>query len=271
MPKPTTEIDYEAAARAYMRGLPLEHFMEAVPQATQRKITLESLDLLAARRPDVHVFNELLVQYPRPGRRKLGQVVPDNMVVLADQPIRPEGSFDVARQPVRPFWVLEYVSKSNPRKDYEDSFDKYEQDLKVPYYLVFYPDNQEVTLYRHTGKKYTAVKPNKHERYAIPQLDLEVGLLAGWLRYWHQGQLLPLPADLQRALDEARHRADEEMRRADEEKRRADEEKHRADEEKHRADELQRRLEAAERELGQYRAQGKPPPRRRNNASNHSQ
>jgi Uma2 family endonuclease len=262
MPKPRTEIDYEAAARAYLRGLPPEHFMEAVPQATQRKITLESLDLLAARRPDVYVFNELLVQYPRPGRRKLGQVVPDNMVVLADQPIRAEGSFNVPRQPAGPFWVLEYVSQGNPRKDYEDSFDKYEQELKVPYYLVVNPDNQDVTLYRHTGKKYAAVKPDKHGRYAIPPLDLEVGLLGGWLRYWHQGQLLPLPADLQRALDEARHRADEERRRADEEK-------GRAEEEKRRADELQRRLEAAERELGQYRAQGKPPSARRNNASNH--
>jgi Uma2 family endonuclease len=263
MPKPRTEIDYEAAAQAYLRSLPLQHFMEAIPQATQREITLESLALLRGRRPDVHVFNELLVQYPRPGRRKLGQVVPDNMVVLSDQPLRAEGSFNVPEQPAGPFWVLEYVSKGNPRKDYEDSFDKYEQELQVPYFLIFYPDNQEVTLYRHTGKKYVTVKPNQHERYAIGPLDLEVGLLHGWLRYWYHGELLPLPAELQRELDEAR-------RRADEEKHRADDEKRRADEEKHRADELQRRLEAAERELANYRAQGKPPSARRNNGSNRS-
>jgi Uma2 family endonuclease len=256
MPKALTEIDYEAAARAYLRSLPLEHFMEAIPQARQREITLESLALLRARRPDVHVFNELLVQYPRPGRRKLGQVVPDNMVVLCDQPIRAVSSFNVPRQPARPFWVLEYVSKSNPRKDYEDSFDKYEQELQVPYYLVFYPDNQDVTLYRHTGKKYVAVKPTRQERYPIPRLDLEVGLLYGWLRYWYQGELLPLPGDLQQELDKARRRADDEKRRADDEKRRADE--------------LQRRLEAAERELGQYRGQTRPAPARRNNGSNRS-
>jgi Uma2 family endonuclease len=129
MPKPRTDIDYEAAARAYLRSLPLEHFMETVPQARQREITLESLALVKARRPDLHVFNELLVQYPRPGRRKLGQVVPDNMVVLGEQPIQAKSSFNVPRQPAGPFWVLEYVSKSNPRKDYEDSFDKYEQEL----------------------------------------------------------------------------------------------------------------------------------------------
>ena len=274
MPKTKPEIDYEAAARDYMRLLPLEHFMEGIPQATQREITLESLALVKARRRDVRVFNELMVQYPRPGRRKHGQVVPDNMIVLSDRPIRAVSSYTVHQQPARPFWVLEYVSKGNPRKDYEDNFDKYEQELQVPYYLLFYPDNQDLTLYHHTGKKYATVKPNKHGRYAIAELDLEVGLLDGWLRYWYQGELLPLPADLQRDLDQARRRADEEQRRADEEQRRADEEqrradeeKRRADEEKRRADELQRRLEAAERELEQYRAQGKPATPRRNNGS----
>jgi Uma2 family endonuclease len=251
MPKARTDIDYEAAAQAYLRSLPLTHFMEAIPQATQRKITLESLDLLAARRPNVRVFNELLVQYPRPGKRKLGQVVPDNMVVLSDQPVQAEGSFNVPRQPAGPFWVLEYVSKGNPRKDYDDSFDKYEQELTVPYYLVFYPDNQDLTLYRHSGKKYVSVRPNQHDRYAIPQLELEVALLDGWVRYWYQGELLPLPADLQRDLDDARRRADEEKRRADEEKRRADEEKRRADEEKQRADGERRRADEEEERANQ--------------------
>ena len=47
-----------------------------------------------------------------------------------------------------------------------------------------------------------------------------VGVLGGWVRFWHLGKLLPLPADLQRELDAARQRIDE----------------------------LQQRLEAAERE-----------------------
>jgi hypothetical protein len=147
-------------------------------------------------------------------------------------------------EPVGPFWVLEYVSKHSKRKDYEDNFDKYERDLKVPYYLVFYPENQELTLYRHAGKKYDSVKPNQQGRYAIPELDIEVRLLDGWVRFWHRGELLPLPAELQRKLDEAQHRADEERQRADE---------------------LQRRLQEAERELTQLRTEGEPPPARPNN------
>src|SRR5438128_4285207 len=100
-PKPRIllRIEYEEAARAYLRSLPPEHFMEATAQATQREITLESLALVKARQPDVHVFNELLVQYERRGERRPGQVVPDNMVVVCKEPIDANGSYDVPLQP----------------------------------------------------------------------------------------------------------------------------------------------------------------------------
>lgn len=200
---------YAKAADDYLRSLPLEHFMESTPQATQRKITLESFDLVHARRPDVQMFNELLVQFPVRGRRRPAQVVPDNMVVICKDPIDAVGSYDVPLQPVRPFGVFEYVSPSNKRKDYEDSFEKYEK-LKVPYYLVFYPDSQDLTLFHHQGEKYVSKKPNRRGRLAISELDMEVALLDGWVRYWYQGELLPLPADLQRDLDEARRQLDAE-------------------------------------------------------------
>src|SRR5204862_104462 len=83
----------------------------------------------------------------------------------------------------RPFWVMEYVSKRNKRKDYEDNFKKYEQELKVRYYLMFNPEAQEMTLFRHNGKKYVSVKPNRHGRCAVPELDMEVALLDGWVRF----------------------------------------------------------------------------------------
>lgn len=215
-PRPLVEIEYYQWAQEYLRSLPPEHFMEATAQGTQRKITLESLDLVHARRPDIQVFNELLVQYPRKGQRRPGQVVPDNMVVVHAEPIRADGSFDLPLQPVGPFWVLEYVSKHNKRKDYEENFDLYEKELKVPYFLLFYPDTQDLTLYRHTGKKYQAVTPNEHGRYAIPELEIEVALLDEWVRFWFHGELLPLPAEMQRDLDEARRQLAAERKRADE-------------------------------------------------------
>jgi Uma2 family endonuclease len=151
LPRAIVEVTYAEAARKYLASLPRSHFMESTSQATQRKITLESLDLVHARRPEVQVFNELLVQYPRRGRKKPGQIVPDNLVVLWNEPIKAEGSYDVPVQPVAPFWVMEYVSKHSKRKDYEKSFLKYERELKTRYYLVFYPENQELTLYQLKG------------------------------------------------------------------------------------------------------------------------
>jgi Uma2 family endonuclease len=238
MPRPKphvlTAADYAEAAQDYLRRLTQEHFMEATSQATQREITVESLALVKAQRPDVHYFNELLVQYSRPGRSRLGQVVPDNMVVLSDQPIDANGSYDLPQQPTPPFWVLEYVSKHNRRKDYEENFEKYEKALKVPYYLLFYPETRDLTLYRHTNRKYVAVSPNEQERLPIPELELEVGLRDGWVRFWFRGKLLPLPADLQRDLDEARRQSKQLQQMLDQER---------------------QAREAAEHELEQLRAQ----------------
>ncbi|HTU17609.1 MAG TPA: Uma2 family endonuclease [Gemmataceae bacterium] len=216
-PRTLLRIEYENAAEAYLNSLPLEHFMEAAAQGQQRKITLESLDLVHARRADVQIFNELLVQYPRRGPRKIGQVVPDNMVVVWPEPIRVSVSYDIPLQPVGPLWMLEYVSKYNKRKDYEDNMQKYERELKVPYYLLFYPDAGELTLYRLRGRTYRSVPPNEQGRHAIEDLDVEVALLDEWVRFWYKGELLPLPADLQRDLDETRRQLRSMTRRAKEE------------------------------------------------------
>src|SRR5205085_8637239 len=145
---------------------------------------VESLALVRGRRPDFQVFNELLVQYRYGRRQQLRQVVPDNMAVVHPEPIQAVGHYSLALQPVGPFWVLEYVSKHTERKDYDDNFIKYERELKVPYYLLFYPDEQELSLFRLTGKKYRTVIANESGRYAIPELELEMGLLNGWVRYW---------------------------------------------------------------------------------------
>jgi len=197
-PRPLVRLEYAKAAEAYLHSLPIEHFMETTGQASQRAITIESLALVHARRSDIQVFNELLVQYPYGRGQKIHQVVPDNMVVVCDHPIQADTSYDLPLQPVGPFWVLEYVSKHSERKDYEDSFRKYERELKVPYHLVFYPDNQDLTLFHLEGRKYSSVTANAAGRHPIRELQLELTLLNGWVRYWYQGELLPLPAELQR-------------------------------------------------------------------------
>src|SRR5262249_22268973 len=218
IPAKIRDITYHSDAQAYLRSLPLEHHMEAFAQGTQREITLESLALVKAYRPDFHVFNEMLVQYPDPkADRKIGKVVPDNMVVIHDGPLDVNGYYAVELQPAKPFWVLEYVSKSNERKDYEDNMSKYETMLKVPYYLLFYPDNQDLSLfkYRKHKKSYSSVIANGNERFPVQELDIEVAILDGWVRFWFRGELLPLPADLQRELIAAREQLQAALRRAE--------------------------------------------------------
>jgi Uma2 family endonuclease len=214
------KLHYEWAEQRYLKSLPLEHFMESTPQATQRKITLESFDLIHVLRKDVQCFNELLVQYPIPGRdpEKPGQVVPDNMVVIHPKPIVAEGSYMTPLQPVVPFLVLEYVSKSSRRKDEEVNYDKYEKELRIPYYLLFYPDADELTLFRLGEKGYTAVRPNGFGRYSIPELELEVALLDKWMRYWFRGALLPLPGDLLLERDAALKELDDSRQQLDAER-----------------------------------------------------
>jgi Uma2 family endonuclease len=207
-PKPPVDpklLEYlDAEADAYLESLPLSHFMEATTQATQRKITLESFDLIHAVRRDVQCFNELLIQYPRGKRKKLGKVVPDNFVLVYKEPIEAIKSFNTQVQPVGPLLVLEYVSKQNKRKDYEDNFEQYEKELKIPYYLLFYPDNEEMTLFKLGAKGYTAVPPNEAARVAVPELELEAALLGNWVRFWFRGELLPLPGELLRQLTATR-------------------------------------------------------------------
>src|SRR2546421_78457 len=128
--QPWTVADYERAANRYARQLPLEHFMEGLPQSGQREITLESLSLLRARCPDVQVYNEMLVQYFFEGR--LRQVVPDNMVRRSTQPPVSPTCYIVEKEQVLPLLVLEYVSPNSKRKDYQESFRKDEQELRIP-------------------------------------------------------------------------------------------------------------------------------------------
>ncbi|HKI38768.1 MAG TPA: Uma2 family endonuclease [Gemmataceae bacterium] len=251
--RPLTEEDYHRAAAEYLASLPLEHFMEATPQSTQRRVTLGSFDHLRVFRPDVHLFNELLVQYPLGDG--LGQVVPDNMALISEQPIRDTGSFNLPFESVQPLLVMEYVSLYSQRKDYKDSLRKYEEQLKVPYCLMFYPEKQDLRVYRHARGRYQKMKPNAAGRYPIPELDLEAGLLHGWVRFWYKGRLLELSSELQLQLDAEKQRADQEKQRADQEKQRADQEKQRAD--------------AAEAELERLRAllgqQGGKKPRAKGN------
>jgi Uma2 family endonuclease len=242
------EIYYNEAAREYCESLPLEHFMESTPSAAQREITLESFAVIRAKRPDIHCFNELLVQYPVEDIKDVARVVPDNMVVIHDGPIRAIRSFNIPFEQAKPFFILEYVSEDNRRKDYVDNMRRYEQDLVIPYYLLFEPEKKQVVVFKlpSTRRKYVSVRPNEHDRLAIPELDLEVGMLNDWVRFWFRGKLVGLPDEREKALEDQSRQLRAARRQA-----RAAEEQARAAEEQTQIERVAR--EAAEAELARVR------------------
>ena len=198
-----TQLIYDWAADRYLQSLPLEHFMESSEQSMQREITLESLALVRVTRPDVQVFSEMLIQYPVPGEDpdEPARAVPDTMVIVWPTPLAPLKAFHTPLHKARPTLVMEYVSQSNRRKDYEENYKKYERDLKVPYYLVFDPEKQDLTVFHLTRRKYVAIEVNDAGRLAIPDLELEVAILDRWVRFWHRGKLLALPGELLNQLN----------------------------------------------------------------------
>lgn len=185
-----TAAQYEQAAARYCESLPPEHFMEATTQSVQREVTVDSYRTIQTHRADVHIFSELLIQYFFEGN--LRQVVPDNMLVLGAVDEKKRGSWALELEPGAVFITMEYVSPSNRRKDYVDSYEKYERELKVPYYLLVDPDRDEVRLHRHDGDGYDRVPFNLAQRLPVPELDLELGWKDGWVRYWFRGELVTL-------------------------------------------------------------------------------
>ena len=189
-----TKADYDREAAEYLASLPMEHFMESTWQSIQRAIVNDAFDIICKEAAAIHYFAELLVQYWVAGA--LHKVVPDGMVVLGDLLDEMRTSYNVALEQIGLFMALEYVSASNERKDYDENFEKYEQELKVPYYVLFHPEKQDLQIYQHNGVEYERVAANQEGRYPVARLELEIGVLDGWMRFWHRGELLELPHDL---------------------------------------------------------------------------
>ena len=200
--------EYDQFADEFLAQLPLEHFAQTTEEAYQQFVTNSSLGLIRAVWPDFQVFSELLIQYPkagqepRPGRKRRTpqRVVPDNMVVIWPEPLTGLKAFHTPLQPVLPTMVMEYVSTGNKRKDYDDNFRRYRDDLRVPYYLLFEPGDESLKVFHFEDGRYEPVAPDEHGRRAIPDLEMEVGLIDGWVRYWHRGTLLALPGELMNQL-----------------------------------------------------------------------
>jgi len=68
IPRTFLRLRYEEAAREYAHNQTVWDVMESTTQAQQRAITGQSFSLISVKRPDIHCFSDLLVQYPLRGK-----------------------------------------------------------------------------------------------------------------------------------------------------------------------------------------------------------
>lgn len=254
VPGKWTKADYDRAAEEYTARLTLENIMEATVQSRQREITLASFALIKQQRNNFSYFSELLVQYFFEGN--LRQVCPDNFVVLANLSEEKRGSYIADEEPPI-FWTLEYVSGNRRRKDWVENRQRYQDEMKVPYYLIADPERDEFVLLKLNGT-YTEAPTNDAGRFLIPELELEVGVIDGWVRYWYQGELLQLPGELLSQLEETRRRARQqqrELRKKDRQLRQRDDQLRQSQDQLRQRDDQTRQLLALLRPVVEVKAQ----------------
>jgi hypothetical protein len=181
---------YDYAASAYWYVQRHCHDEIGVRRAEQRDITRWSFEVVRGARPDVQPVTNLLIQFPPEEKGVPERVCPDNAVFVHDEPLalRRE-SYDIPFRPVGPFLVCEYHEKK-PRHDERDLYAQ----LQVPYFL--YLEGDALALFAFLNDGYAAVAKSAHGRFAIPELELEVALHDGWVRYWFRGELVPLPGEV---------------------------------------------------------------------------
>ena len=135
----------------------------------------------------------------------------------------------------------------------------YERIIRIPYYGIFLVNSGEFEMYESLAGRYQRMHPNDRGHYAIPPLQVEIGVWQGayqnqtqpWLRWWDREGNLLLTG--QERAEQEHQRAEQERQRAEQERQRAEQERQRAEQECQRADEAEARaarLAERLRELG---------------------
>jgi Uma2 family endonuclease len=183
-----------------------------------------------------------------------GAEAPDWFYVPNVPPMPPgtfRRSYVMWQEIISPLIALEFVSGDGAaEKDatpFKGKFWVYEQAVKIPFYGIYDVSKPSLEFYELISGRYRQMVPNAEGRYAIPMMNVEIGLWHGtyqtveldWVRWWDAaGRLLPT----------GHERAEQEALRAEQESLRADEALRRAEVAQAEAD----RLAAKLRELGVY-------------------
>ncbi len=113
-------------------------------------------------------------------------------------------SYVMWQELITPFLLIEFVSGDGSEErdttPWTGKFWVYERAIRADYYAIYEVDPGRVELYRMVNRKYERVSPNRHGRFPIDLLGVELGIWQGryqnqelpWLRLWDaHGLLLP--------------------------------------------------------------------------------
>ncbi len=228
-----------------------------IPQAALLSETLRPV--LDRLHPDGHYLlgadNALYWRHTVAPKR--GRIVPDWFYVPGVPPLLdgiPRRSYVLWQERVPPRVVFEFVSRNGKeerdRTPLKGKYWSYEKVLHVPYYGIFDPFKETVTLLQFLGGHYEPMAAGADGLVLIEPLGVKAGVWHGtyagmetcWLRFFTlDGAMLP---SLEDTAEYERQQATVERRRAEAERRRADGADARAEAERQRAERLAEKLRA---------------------------
>ena len=166
-------------------------------------------------RNDFYISGNLTVYYSAKQTKKRDFRGPDVFVVLGTQK-RDRRSWTIWEEEGKyPNVVIELLSNSTAAVDRGKKKDLYQTIWRLPEYYWFHPETLEFAGFRLVSGQYEAIAPNESGRLKSTQLNLELGIYDGKLRWFSAtGELIPLPEEVERQAREQAEQRETQERQA---------------------------------------------------------
>jgi Uma2 family endonuclease len=193
--------------------------LESELHLDQIVLLLSCLKWLWKDRTDFYAAGNLTIYYSPEYQKSRDFRGPDFFVVL-DTERKTRKSWVVwAEDGKYPNLIVEILSKSTAKIDRELKKQLYQDTFRTPDYFWFDPETQELAGFHLVDGKYQPLNPNPQGHLWSEQLQLNVGIHNGFLRFFTpSGELIPVPIEI---VEQESHRAEQESQRAEQESLRA--------------------------------------------------
>ncbi len=173
-------------------------------------------------RPDFYISGNLTVYYNAQQLKKRDFRGPDIFVVLGAEK-KDRRSWAVWEEGGKyPNVVIELLSSATAAVDKGAKKDLYQNVWRVPNYFWFHPQTMEFAGFHLVNGRYEALESTDTGWLWSDQLQLFLGIHQAQLRWFNaEGQLIPLPEEVERQAKEQERQAKEQAQQATEQERQA--------------------------------------------------